>query len=182
MLNRLLNIERQGRINSSNVFNVQGNSYLISAGFFLLSSFASYSMTVTPATVTVSNPDAALLRGYALEVGGSYSCTTQDAALLKTSILSVSPAPYNVTVNDAALIKIFAIAIDTATVAVTFNDFSVSRGYIMPFRISYTVTGSELRGGIQLTKPATVVNEASTTADVVTEKTLSSTITTQVVL
>lgn len=182
MINRILSIQGQVRVNSSNISQVTGNSYLIAAGFFVLSSFASYSMPLTPATVTVSNPDAALLRGYALGVGGSYSCTTQDAGLLKTSILSVSPAEYSVTTNDAALIKIFAIAIDPATVAVTFNDFSISRGYIMPFRISYTVTGSELRGGIRLTKPATVVNEASTTADVVTEKTISSTITTQVVL
>ena len=132
---------------------------------------------------TVSAQSVGLAKVYALQVdAGSYSCAAVDAALLKTSILSVSPAEYSVTINDAALIKIFAIAIDTATVAVTFNDFSVSRGYIMPFRVSYTVTGSELRGGIQLTKPATVVNEESTTADVVTEKTISSTITTQVVL
>lgn len=141
-----------------------------------------YTLPVDYSGSTVTAQSVSVLLGRKLPVNVTELSVSSEAGLKATRVLNITQNSYNISANNTNLYKGFSASIDPLIVNVSANSFWFFRSYRLPFSGSYLMTGYELRGGIQLTKPATVVNEANTTADVVTEKTISSTIATQVVL
>ena len=141
-----------------------------------------YTLPVDYSGSTVTAQGVSVLLGRKLQVNGTELSVSSEAGLRVNRVINIAQNSYNVSANNTNLYKGFNASIDALIVNATANDIGFLRSYRLPFSGSYLMTAYELRGGIRLTKPATVVNEATTTADVVTEKTLSTTITTQVVL
>jgi hypothetical protein len=141
-----------------------------------------YTLPVDYSGSTVTAQSVGVLLGRKLPVNGTELSVISEAGLKANRVLNIAQNGYIVSANNANLYKGFSTSIDPLIVNVSANGVGFFRSYRLPFSGSYLMTGYELRGGIQLTKPATVVNEVTTEADVVTAKTISTTITTQVVL